>query len=211
MRIQTSVGFVPKLAHRESELDDQIFALFVTGRSMDLTVATSLPFRPQVISILSSTGQILRFASMIDHPSHVPTSREQQVWFLARNANEVQEAFSRCHLEGVTTEMTIESVTGRPFRTAFIRSHGAAVVIAISELEDQAQSEETASELSIQLTARQLEICKLQCQGVSTKEIGRRLEISESAVNSHRNAAMVVLNCTTREQLGVMLARSGLI
>jgi DNA-binding CsgD family transcriptional regulator len=178
---------------------------------MDLTVATALPFRPQIISVLSSTGQILRFASMIDHPSHVPTSREQQLWFLARNANEVQAAFSRCHLDGVTTELTVESVTGRPFRTAFIRSHGAAVVIAISELEDQAESEEVACELSSQLTARQLEICKLQSEGVNTKEIGRRLEISESAVNSHRNAAMVTLHCATREQLGAMLARAGLV
>ena len=178
---------------------------------MDLTLATALPFRPQIVNVLSSTGQILRFATMIDHSSHLPNSPEQQIWSLARNANEVQAAFSRCHLDGVTTELTLECVAGRTYRTAFIRNHGAAVVFAISELKDQAPSKEVASELSNKLTARQLEICKLQCEGVNTKEIGRRLEISESAVNSHRNAAMESLHCATREQLGAMLARAGLV
>jgi DNA-binding CsgD family transcriptional regulator len=177
---------------------------------MDHTVATALPFRPQVISLLSSTGQILRHVSMMDH-SHIPNSREQQLWFLARNANEVKAAFSRCHLDGETTEMTIECAAGPNYRSAFIRSHGAAVVITVSELVDQAQSQEVASELPSQLTARQLEICKLQCEGVNTKEIGRRLEISESAVNTHRNSAMETLHCTTREQLGAVLARAGLV
>ncbi len=178
---------------------------------MDLTIATALPFRPQVISVLSSTGQVLRFASMLEHPSHAPNSREQQLWSLARNAEEVKAAFSRCHLDGETTEMTFECVAGRPYHTAFIRSHGAAVVIAISEVRDQSLSEEVTSKLSSQLTERQLEICKLQSEGVNTKEIGRRLGISESAVNSHRNAAMESLNCATREQLGAMLARAGLV
>ena len=178
---------------------------------MDLPVATALPFRPQVICVLSSQGQILRYVSMLDSHSHVPNTHEQQLWFLAQNANEVQSAFSRCHLNGVTTEMSLECVAGRHYRTAFIPNHGAAVAIAIFEQEDQAQSDEEASKLSSQLTARQLDICKLQCEGVNTKEICRRLEISESAVNSHRNAAMETLHCTTREQLGVMLARAGLV
>ena len=178
---------------------------------MDLPVATALPFRPQVISVLSSTGQILRYITMLDHHSHVPNSRDQQFWFLSHNVTEVQAAFSRCHLDGVTTVMTLQCVAGRSYRTAFIRNHGAAVVIAISELVDQAPADDVATKLSSQLTARQLAICKLQCEGVSTKEIGHRLEITESAVNSHRNAAMETLHCTTREQLGAKLARAGLV
>jgi DNA-binding NarL/FixJ family response regulator len=178
---------------------------------VDFSVSTSLPFRPQVICILSSTGQILRYVSMLDNHSHVPHSHEQQYWFLAQNIDEVQAAFSRCHLNGVTTDVSLKCVAGRQYRTTFIRNHGEAVIIAISELVDEVRSDDAASKLSSQLTARQLAICKLQCEGVNTKEIARQLEITESAVNSHRNAAMETLNCATREQLGAMLARAGLV
>ena len=54
------------------------------------------------------------------------------------------------HLDGLTTELTTDSVAGRPFRTVFIRSHGEAVVIAISELEDQAPPDELAKCLPAQ-------------------------------------------------------------
>ena len=178
---------------------------------MDFTVATTLPFRPQLVTVLSNTGEILRFVSMLDHPTHVANSRDQQLWVLSRNPNEVKAAFSRCLLDGVTTQITLEGVSGRLFRAAFVRMQGMAAVIVVAELEEQAHVEDVTSELSSQLTERQLEICKLQCDGVNTKEIGRRLEISESAINSHRNAAMEILKCTTREQLGAMLARAGLV
>ena len=178
---------------------------------MDLAVVTALPFRPQIISPLSSTGEVLRFATIIEHSSHAPNSREQQVWYMARNTKEVQDAFSRCLLNGVTTEITFECADGLVLHTAFIRNHGAAAVIAISHIKEQAPSQDLPSQLSNRLTSRQLEICKLQSEGICTKEIGRQLEISESAVNSHRNAAMETLGCARREQLGVMLARAGLV
>jgi DNA-binding NarL/FixJ family response regulator len=59
------------------------------------------------------------------------------------------------------------------------------------------------------LTAREQEIASFLPHGLSNREIGGRLFLSESTVKAHLGRAMAKLGLTAREQLAVLVDRAG--
>lgn len=59
------------------------------------------------------------------------------------------------------------------------------------------------------LTAREQEIASFLPHGLSNREIGQRLFLSESTVKAHLGRAMAKLDLTAREQLAVVVDRAG--
>ncbi|MFD6177137.1 MULTISPECIES: response regulator [unclassified Isoptericola] len=59
------------------------------------------------------------------------------------------------------------------------------------------------------LTARELEISSYLPHGLSNREIGERLYLSESTVKAHLGRATAKLGLTAREQLAVLVDRAG--
>ncbi|MEL7975767.1 response regulator transcription factor [Isoptericola sp. F-RaC21] len=59
------------------------------------------------------------------------------------------------------------------------------------------------------LTTREREIASFLPHGLSNREIGRQLFLSESTVKAHLGRAMAKLGLTAREQLAVLVDRAG--
>jgi DNA-binding NarL/FixJ family response regulator len=61
------------------------------------------------------------------------------------------------------------------------------------------------------LTARELEVLRLVCTGLSNHEIADRLVVSEATVKTHLNRTMAKLNLTSRAQAVVLGYETGLV
>ena len=67
-----------------------------------------------------------------------------------------------------------------------------------------------SSDLREQLSARELEIVRLIAEGLSNKEIGKRLFLTEKTVKNHTSRIFTKLNVVARTQVAVHAIRSGL-
>jgi DNA-binding NarL/FixJ family response regulator len=61
------------------------------------------------------------------------------------------------------------------------------------------------------LTAREVEVLRLVCTGLSNQEIADRLVVSEATVKTHLNRTMAKLNLTSRAQAVVLGYETGLV
>jgi DNA-binding NarL/FixJ family response regulator len=61
------------------------------------------------------------------------------------------------------------------------------------------------------LTPRQAEVLNLLCQGLPSKTIGRRLDLTENTVRWHVQTVLGLLNVTSRTEAAFMARRHGLI
>jgi len=61
------------------------------------------------------------------------------------------------------------------------------------------------------LTPRQAEVLNLLCQGLPSKTIGRRLDLSENTVRWHVQTVLGLLNVTSRTEAAFVARRHGLI
>ena len=61
------------------------------------------------------------------------------------------------------------------------------------------------------LTGRQIEVLGAICQGLSNKEIGRQLDLSEKTVKAHVSAIFRALNVVNRTQASNVARASGLV
>ena len=61
-----------------------------------------------------------------------------------------------------------------------------------------------------QVTRRELEILRLVADGLSNKEIGRRLSITEGTVKNHVHNALEKLHMDNRIQAAAYIVRQGL-
>jgi DNA-binding NarL/FixJ family response regulator len=61
-----------------------------------------------------------------------------------------------------------------------------------------------------ELSPRELEIVRLIAAGLSNKEIGQRLFLTEKTVKNHTSRIFVKLNVVARTQVAVHAIRSGL-
>lgn len=64
--------------------------------------------------------------------------------------------------------------------------------------------------LSDRLTHRQLEVARCVAEGLTNREIATRLGVSVDTVKEHVAAALQRTTCTSRTQLGVLIAKAGL-
>jgi DNA-binding NarL/FixJ family response regulator len=60
------------------------------------------------------------------------------------------------------------------------------------------------------LTDRQREILRLLCEGLSNKEIGRKLDLSDATVKMHMTAVLRALGVSTRTQAALSARKLGL-
>ena len=67
-----------------------------------------------------------------------------------------------------------------------------------------------SSDLREQLSSRELEIVRLIAEGLSNKEIGQRLFLTEKTVKNHTSRIFTKLNVVARTQVAVHAIRSGL-
>jgi DNA-binding CsgD family transcriptional regulator len=58
------------------------------------------------------------------------------------------------------------------------------------------------------LTTREVEVARLVADGMTNKEIGARLFISEHTVDSHVRTILNKLGCNTRAQIAAWMATS---
>lgn len=84
------------------------------------------------------------------------------------------------------------------------------LVLAPANAETHASPTSGAS-AAPQLTARQLEILRQLCRGLSNKEIGRELDIAEKTVKAHVSAIFKALNVVSRTQAVGVARASALI
>ncbi|HYC45274.1 MAG TPA: LuxR C-terminal-related transcriptional regulator [Burkholderiales bacterium] len=63
----------------------------------------------------------------------------------------------------------------------------------------------------VRLTARQLEVLALLCQGLPNKLICRQLNISPATVNTHISAILAELGVSSRLQAVIVAQRDGLL
>lgn len=73
------------------------------------------------------------------------------------------------------------------------------------------RGQELEAEQEEQLTARQLQVLELLADGLTNKDIGRRLFLSESTVKYHVRRAMEVLGVDRRAELVREVMRRGLV
>lgn len=77
----------------------------------------------------------------------------------------------------------------------------------------QATSEEMANTGSLgkDLSARQLDVLLLMCEGISNKAIARKLFVSENTVRSHVAAVLKHFNASTRGEAVMAAQKSGMV
>jgi len=61
------------------------------------------------------------------------------------------------------------------------------------------------------LSERELEVVRLVAEGLSNKEIGSRLKLSDKTVKNHISHVLAKLSLTARTQIAVHAIRSGLV
>jgi DNA-binding NarL/FixJ family response regulator len=72
-------------------------------------------------------------------------------------------------------------------------------------------SQSGAADGRVVLTPRQAEVLNLLCQGLPSKTIGRRLNLSENTVRWHVQALLTLLKVTSRTEAVFVARRNGLI
>ena len=68
-----------------------------------------------------------------------------------------------------------------------------------------------AKRMTNELSPREREIIRLIAQGLSNRDIGRRLVLSEKTIKNHVSRIFSKFNCTARTQAAVYALRSGLV
>lgn len=69
----------------------------------------------------------------------------------------------------------------------------------------------SASRAGHGLTAREGEIVRLVAEGLTNREIGRRLAVTEKTVKNHVGSVLVKLKVSARAAIAVYAVRNGLI
>ena len=61
----------------------------------------------------------------------------------------------------------------------------------------------------VRLSRRELEVARLVAEGLTNREIARRLDIGERTVETHLRRAMLKLRLSSRAQLAAWMAQKG--
>ena len=80
----------------------------------------------------------------------------------------------------------------------------------VKEYISSAASQSSPAALSHELTGREREVLQLLAEGLSTREIGQRLFVSESTINTHRRQIMEKLNIHSVARLTKFAIQEGL-
>jgi Response regulator containing a CheY-like receiver domain and an HTH DNA-binding domain len=115
-------------------------------------------------------------------------------------------------LKGLEKERFLELLTGMANGESPLSPGLAAKIMAefARRENERAAEENAATELSKQLTPRQSEILRLVAQGMTYKEIGDKLNISEAAVKYHMGEITSRLHLENRAQVVAYAAELGL-
>ncbi|MBS7807256.1 response regulator transcription factor [Variovorax sp. PCZ-1] len=83
---------------------------------------------------------------------------------------------------------------------------------ALSALPARAETaDESIGETGNALSARQLDVLLLMCEGISNKAIARKLFVSENTVRSHVAAVLKHFGCSTRVEAVMAAQKSGMV
>jgi two-component system, NarL family, response regulator LiaR len=72
------------------------------------------------------------------------------------------------------------------------------------------RSQRSMSGMKPRLSQREIEVVRLLAEGLSNREIGRRLVVAEKTIRNHVSNVFVKLRVTTRSQAAVYAIRTGL-
>jgi DNA-binding NarL/FixJ family response regulator len=78
-------------------------------------------------------------------------------------------------------------------------------------IESHLRKDPESARLASALTARETEVLKLVARGLSNKEIGETLHVSEATVRTHIGHLLSKLQLTSRVQAVVLAYESGLV
>jgi len=120
-----------------------------------------------------------------------------------------QHAFDRAHVqvqEKLRREHTQAWAAGSTMSLEDAIEEALAVLQSLSSLPVQPERKKIASPLS----QREEEVARLVAQGLSNREIGKRLFISERTVDSHVEHILNKLEFTSRTQIAAWAVKQGL-
>jgi DNA-binding NarL/FixJ family response regulator len=89
--------------------------------------------------------------------------------------------------------------------------HGKSYLTPKLRTEDWVMMKQRARQLSKGLTTRQREIVQLWAEGLSLKEIGARLNLSEKTIEFHKHHVMEIFNLKSNSELVLFALKQGLI
>lgn len=118
----------------------------------------------------------------------------RRIWdnFEPEHADEIKVAWADCWADGVDRSVICKAKRNGLFcRLNFYRVPPETRIVTFSRWSPGEA-----------LTEKQMKVCHLACDGLTTDEIAVNLGISKSAVNEHRKKAMETLGARTPEQLG---------
>jgi DNA-binding NarL/FixJ family response regulator len=89
--------------------------------------------------------------------------------------------------------------------------HGKSYLAPKLRTEDWVTMKQRARQLTRGLTTRQREIVQLWAEGLSLKEIGARLDLSEKTIEFHKHHVMEIFNLKSNSELVLFALKQGLI
>jgi DNA-binding NarL/FixJ family response regulator len=92
----------------------------------------------------------------------------------------------------------VEMMNGRGFSRVLRRVH-------------LAPSPERTDALDALLTAREMQVVRLVCEGLTNKQIGRRLGLSDKTVKNHISKVLKKTRLSARTQIAVRALRTGVM
>jgi DNA-binding NarL/FixJ family response regulator len=94
---------------------------------------------------------------------------------------------------------------------AVVLQAASGLLSAPARADDAQHSAEEASEAGSLLSARQLDVLLLMCEGISNKAIARKLFVSENTVRSHVAAVLKHFGSSTRVEAVMAAQKSGMV
>jgi DNA-binding NarL/FixJ family response regulator len=116
---------------------------------------------------------------------------------LARNDNELAVILHRPNLWDVTVGALIDA--GKTAKKSAKR-----------HLRSVPSTSETAANINAILSTRELQVVRLIAEGLSNKQIGANLELSDKTVKNHMSHILAKLGLSARTQVAVLALRGGL-
>ncbi|HZY99603.1 MAG TPA: response regulator transcription factor [Candidatus Baltobacteraceae bacterium] len=116
---------------------------------------------------------------------------------LARNDNELAVILHRPNLWDVTVGTLIDA--GKVSKKGGIKRH----------LRSIPSTGDTKGTFDALLSARELQVVRLIAEGLSNKQIGANLELSDKTVKNHISHILAKLGLTARTQVAVLALRGG--
>lgn len=116
---------------------------------------------------------------------------------LARNDNELAVVLHRPNLWNITVGSLIDA--GKNPKKGFKR-----------HLRPVPSTSDTKGTFDALLSARELQVVRLIAEGLSNKQIGANLELSDKTVKNHISHILAKLGLTARTQVAVLALRGGI-